>query len=268
MVQLWHHSGLRSKVSERTGYEKSAHLYDLFDRKENVEFFHHYAAEAGEILDVGAGTGRIAIPLSRRGISVCCVEPSPAMRRQFEANLREEPHLRERITLVEGEATSFDLGRTFPAAFLSGSFDHLFDDEERLSALRNIGRHLSDGGVLVFDVFLGLMKGTPLSPAGVVQAGDREIRRLVGGRMLSNQRKETTLVFEVYEQGELVERIEERSLVGITDRGAIHRLLKMAGFEVYREWGDYDFKPFEEGDSLLIVQAALQPQTLRVFRNP
>ena len=57
-------------MSERTGYEKSAHLYDLFDRKENVEFFHHYAAKAGEILDVGAGTGRIAIPLARRGISV------------------------------------------------------------------------------------------------------------------------------------------------------------------------------------------------------
>jgi SAM-dependent methyltransferase len=124
--------------------------------------------------------------------------------------VREEPQLWERITLIEGEATSFDLGRTFPAAFLSGSFDHLLDDEERLSALRNIGRHLSDGGVLVFDVFLGLMKGTPLSPAGVVQAGGREIRRLVGGRMPSDQRKETTLVFEVYEKGELVERIEER----------------------------------------------------------
>jgi SAM-dependent methyltransferase len=253
--QLWPHSGLRSKVPERTGYEKSAHLYDLFDRKENVEFFHHYAAKAGEILDIGAGTGRIAIPLARRGVSVCCVEPSPAMRREFEAKLREEPHLWERITLTEGEAISFDLGRTFPAAFLSGSFDHLLDDEERLSALRNIGRHLSDGGVLVFDVFLGLMKGTPLSPAGVVQAGGREIRRLVGGRMLSGQRKETTLVFEVYEKGELVERIEERSLVGITDRRALHRLLEMAGFEVQREWGDYDFRPFEEGDSLLIVEA-------------
>jgi SAM-dependent methyltransferase len=248
-------SGQRSKVSERTGYEKSAHLYDLFDRKENVEFFHHYAAKAGEILDVGAGTGRIAIPLARRGVSVCCVEPSPAMRGQFEANLREEPHLRERVTLIEGGARSFDLGRTFPAAFLSGSFDHLLDDEERLSALRNIGRHLSGGGVLVFDVFLGLMKGTPLSPAGVVQVGGREIRRLVGGRMLPGQRKETTLVFEVYEKSDLVERIEERSLVGITDRRALHRLLKMAGFEVQREWGDYDFKSFEEGDLLLIVQA-------------
>lgn len=36
------------------GYEKTAHLYDLFDTKENIEFFFHYASEAGEVLDIGA----------------------------------------------------------------------------------------------------------------------------------------------------------------------------------------------------------------------
>ncbi|GAH96544.1 unnamed protein product, partial [marine sediment metagenome] len=33
--------------------------------------------EAGEILDIGAGTGRIAIPLAEKGIKVFCIEPSP-----------------------------------------------------------------------------------------------------------------------------------------------------------------------------------------------
>jgi len=40
-----------------SGYEKCAHLYDLFDTKENVEFFLHYASQMGEILDICAGTG-------------------------------------------------------------------------------------------------------------------------------------------------------------------------------------------------------------------
>ena len=44
-----------------TGYEKCAHLYDLFDTKENLKFFFHYASEAGEIFDIGAGTGRIRL---------------------------------------------------------------------------------------------------------------------------------------------------------------------------------------------------------------
>lgn len=243
-------------MSEHSGYERSAHLYDLFDAKPNVAFFGYYAQGAGEILDVGAGTGRIAIPLARQGVKVYAVEPSPVMRREFEHKLRKEPGLRERIMLVAGDARSFVLECTVPAAFLSGSFDHLLGDEERLAALGNVGRHLAPGGCLIFDVFLGLMEDSPLSPAGVARVGSREIRRFMGGRVLPGQRKETQLVFEVYQDGVLIERIEERSLVGITNREAIHRLLKRAGFVVRQEWSSYDWKPFEGGDALLIVEAA------------
>jgi SAM-dependent methyltransferase len=168
---------------ETTGYESSAHLYDLFDQKPNFEFFYHYAAQAGEILDIGAGTGRIALPLAEGDVRVTCIEPSPAMR------LR--PDLAARIRLFAADARSFDAGRTFPAAFLSGTFDHFLDDEERRSSLVNIARHLVPDGLLVFDVFLGLMVDSPLAPAGRATKGDREVRRLVGGRILPNNTMET-----------------------------------------------------------------------------
>ncbi len=242
-------------LTEGSGYERSARFYDLFDEKDNIDFFYQYAAQAGQILDVGAGTGRIAIPIARRAIKVWCVEPSLAMRQEFEEKLRREPGLRKRITLIEGTAASFDAGRMFPAAFLSGTFDHLLDGAERGAALSNVGRHLLPGGKLVFDVFLGLMKDSAPSPAGVARVGEREIRRSVGGQLLSDQKKETRLVFEIYEAGELMERIEERSLVGITSRQEVHHLLHRAGFELRHEWGSYDFRPFEERDSLLIVEA-------------
>ena len=77
--------------------------------------------------------------------------------------------------------------------------------------------------------------------------------------MLPGQRVETRLVFEVYQDGAPIERIEERSLVGITSREAIHRLLKRAGFVVRQEWSSYDRKPFAEGEALLIVDA-VKPQ--------
>jgi len=243
-------------MRERNGYEKSAHFYDLFDSKDNIDFFSHYAEESGEILDIGAGSGRIALPLARRGVEVCCVEPSPAMRAQFLCKLAEEPRLRERITLIAGDAISFDAGRTFPAAFLSGSFDHLLDDKERLAALKNINHHhLTLGGVLVFDLFLGLMEDAPLTPAGVVETANGEIRRLVGGQVLPERRKETILIFEVYEGGELIERIEERSLVGITTREEVLGMLESTGFETRREWSAYDRKPYQAGDRLLILEA-------------
>jgi hypothetical protein len=73
--------------------------------------------------------------------------------------------------------------------------------------------------------------------------------------VLPEQRKETQLIFEVYQDGALIEQIEERSLVGITSREAIHRLLRLMGFAVRQEWGSYDWKPFEKGDALFIVEA-------------
>jgi len=278
-------------MTHRSGYEQAAHLYDLFDRKANVEFFAHYALTAGEILDIGAGTGRIAIPLAERGVRVHCVEPSPAMRGEFERKLAQRPELRERITLVAGDARSFDLRRpfqykgkrsgtlqykgksdcrtvgsgtfqckgkqrgTFPAAFLSGAFDHFLDDEERLASMRNVARHLDPGGTLVFDVFLGLMRDAPLSPAGSMQVGDQEYRRFVGTKVLADQTQEVHLVFEAYRSGRLLERIEERSLVGIVSREHLHYLLIQTGLKVKQEFGDYDFCPFREGDALLIVEA-------------
>jgi hypothetical protein len=72
---------------------------------------------------------------------------------------------------------------------------------------------------------------------------------------LPGGKKETLLVFEVYEHGERVERIEERSLVGLTHRPAIQGFLAQTGFEVRKEWGDYGFTPYEEGAPLLIVEA-------------
>jgi hypothetical protein len=156
---------------------------------------------------------------------------------------------------MAGRADSFTLERTFPAAFLSGSFDHFLDDKERISSLVNIARHLDTKGTLVFDVFLGLMGDSPLSPAEIVRVGAKEYRRLVGGKVIPGHKKETRLVFETYEDGELVERVEETSLVGITGKHGVHRVLAESGFAVRKEWGDYSFTPYQEEGPLLIIEA-------------
>jgi len=230
----------------------------MFDQKANIEFFFHYASRAEEVLDIGAGTGRIALPLAGRGVEVVCIEPSPAMRREFEMKLARQPDLSTHIRLVAGRANSFDLGRTFSLAFLSGCFDHFLDDKERISSLTNIARHLDVKGALVFDVFLGLMGDSPLSPAGTVRVDTKEYRRLVGGKVLPGHKKETQLVFDTYEGGELVERIEETSIVGVTNKDGIYQVLAKSGFTVREEWGDYDFAPYQEGGSLLIIEAVKQ----------
>jgi SAM-dependent methyltransferase len=242
-------------VQPQQGYERSAHLYDIFDSKPNVDFFMHYASEVDQILDIGAGTGRIAIPMAKRGVRVWCVEPSPAMRHEFEKKLAGHPELRAAVTLVDADAAGFSLARSFGAAFMSGSFDHLLSDDERVGALSNVARHLVPGANLVFDVFLGCMGNSPLKPAGEISVGDRVYRRFVGRKPLPRKCLEVKLVFEIHRGGQVVGRIEEHSLAGITDREAVHDLLRKAGFAVTREFGDFDFGQFQDGSDLLVVEA-------------
>ncbi len=237
------------------GYEKCAHLFDLFATEEKPGFFVHYGVEAGEILDIGAGTGRIAIPLAEKGVKVFCVEPSPAMREQFEKKLKDRPELAENIQLIAGDASSFNLNRTFPAAILASIFDHFLNDEQRWSSLRNINRHLQPGGILVFDVGIGYMDDSPLEAGGQAKLGNREYRRFLSRKRMPGDMLDWLLIFEVYQSGRLIERIEQHSPGGIIDRIKLHGLLKETGFEVIREFGNYDFKRFEERDKILVIEA-------------
>ncbi len=238
-----------------SGYEKSARFYDLFDMKENIPFFSQYALEAGEVLDIGAGTGRIAVPLARKGVKVYGVEPSQGMLDVFERKIDKEPGLRDFIHFIKADAATFRFDRQFPLAIMSGCFDHLVREKERRDALHNLGEHLWSGGAFVFDVFLGLMGDRPLSPAGVQRLGEKEIRRFVGSEKVAPGKQVTKLTFEVYEKGKLIENVEERSCVGVVSRQEIHSLLAETGFNIQREWGDYDFMDYEPDSPLLIVES-------------
>jgi len=143
-------------MSDSSPYDAIARLYDPWSRSvtEDVPF---YVAEAraggGPVVELGVGTGRIAVPIAADGIAVIGVDSSEGMlavcREQAELagvdgliDLRRgylrEPPVPERVRLV---LCPF-------RAYL-----HLAGDAERLAALRAARELLVPGGRLVFDVF-------------------------------------------------------------------------------------------------------------------
>ena len=137
-------------------YDAIAAIYDPWSRSvtEDVGFYVEEAVEAGSpIVELGIGTGRIAIPTAAAGIRVIGVDSSPGMleicREQAEfagvADLLDlrlgdliDPPVPECVRLV-----------TCPFR----AFMHLRSDEDRLAALAATRRLLEPGGRLVFDVF-------------------------------------------------------------------------------------------------------------------
>jgi SAM-dependent methyltransferase len=139
-----------------SSYDQIARLYDPWSVSvtEDVAFYVELAREAGgPVVELGVGTGRIAIPTAAAGVHVIGVDSSRAMLEVCAeaaatagvADLLDlrvgdlaDPPVTERVTLV-----------TCPfRAYL-----HLHSDEARLRALRAARRLLLPGGTLAFDVF-------------------------------------------------------------------------------------------------------------------
>ncbi len=117
----------------------------------------------GPLLDLGAGTGRVAIDLARRGHAVTAVELVP----EFAAELRRRAtRAGLDVTVVSGDARSLALGKRFPLVLAPMQLLQLLGPEERPACLRSIATHLGAKGraaVAIVDR-LGRGEGDPPLP--------------------------------------------------------------------------------------------------------
>jgi SAM-dependent methyltransferase len=103
------------------------------------------------VLEIGVGSGRVAVPTALAGVPVVGVDASEAMLEL--ARRRAAPHDLD-VTLVHADMRHLpELGR-FPLVTVPfRAFLHMRDDDERLAVLRALGDRLEPGGTLAFDVF-------------------------------------------------------------------------------------------------------------------
>ena len=137
-------------------YDSIARLYDPWSVSvtEDVEFYVEEAQKAGSpVVELGVGTGRIAVPTAAAGIRVIGVDSSPGMLEvcREAAELAGVAGLLD-LRLGEVEAPPVD-ERVGLVTCPFRSFLHLLDDDARLRALRAARELLVPGGRFVFDVF-------------------------------------------------------------------------------------------------------------------
>lgn len=102
---------------------------------------------SGAVLELGAGTGRLTIPLLELGWEVTALELSTAMLATLRTRLADAPaELRGRCTTVQGDMTSFALGKRFGTAIVSPSTIDLLDDAGRIGLYASVREHLEPGG--------------------------------------------------------------------------------------------------------------------------
>jgi SAM-dependent methyltransferase len=140
-----------------SSYNSIARLYDPWSRSvvEDVGFYVEEAQRAapGPIVELGVGTGRIAIPVAASGVSVIGVDSSEGML----TVCREQAVLADvadHIDLRLGDYRHPPVTELVELVFCPfRAYLHLHSDDERLGALQAAHVLLTPGGRLVFDVF-------------------------------------------------------------------------------------------------------------------
>jgi SAM-dependent methyltransferase len=119
--------------------------------------------QAPSALEFAIGTGRIALPLSRRGVRVHGIDLSDAML----ARLAAKPGA-EKIPVVSGDFTAASAGRTFGLVYLVyNTIGNLTSQDDQVEAFRNAAAHLNPGGHFVIEVGVPDLRRLPPGQSAV-----------------------------------------------------------------------------------------------------
>ncbi|HEY2332824.1 MAG TPA: methyltransferase domain-containing protein [Acidimicrobiales bacterium] len=105
-------------------------------------------AGGGRALELGIGTGRVALPLAERGVRVAGIELSPAMA----ARLRAKPGGPD-IEVTIGDMATTRVAGSFQLAYLVfNTIGNLTTQDEQVACFANAAAHLEPGGCFVIEV--------------------------------------------------------------------------------------------------------------------
>jgi SAM-dependent methyltransferase len=123
-------------------------------------------ADGGAALELGVGTGRIALPLSDRGVPVHGLDISPPMLEQ----LRAKPGA-ERVGLTVGDFATTCVDGTFRLAYLVyNTIGNLTTQDEQVACFQNVADHLEPGGCFLIECVVPDLRRLP--PGESVRAFD------------------------------------------------------------------------------------------------
>jgi len=150
-------------------YRYTADIYDVIYENTppmpDLPFYSEYAQrqcgehdKRGEILELGCGTGRVALTLAKEGYRVTGLDLSQQMLAIFKDKLAREssgrPELAQRVEIIHGNMADFTIGRKF--ALITApfrAFQAVTEQKEIEKTLSCVREHLSENGIFIVNVF-------------------------------------------------------------------------------------------------------------------
>jgi SAM-dependent methyltransferase len=243
-------------AGSREHYDDAAlYDYEYRRRRADVGFYRGLAKRRlggpGRILELGAGSGRVTIPLARDGHHVVAVDQSQPMLGRLRGRVAALPEaVRRRITVVRGDLRGFAVDGKFPlvvAAF--NTLEHLYTRGEFAACMAGVDAHLEPGGAFAFDVQLPDLAWLLRDPTKR-WAKTRFTDPSTGAKMLYSTNHDYDPVSQIaliriyYEPldgrgGERVVKLSQRKFFP----AELEALVAHAGFRVIDRYGDFAGQP-------------------------
>ncbi|HLI80758.1 MAG TPA: class I SAM-dependent methyltransferase [Candidatus Binataceae bacterium] len=246
-----------ANYDESTYGERIAEIYDSFyetfrtDTPAAVEFLAPLA-KGRRVLELGIGTGRIALPLAERGIKMHGVDASPAMVEK----LRSKPGGAE-IPVEMGNFANLKIGGRFSLIYVAfNTFFGILTQDDQVRCFTRVAKRLTPDGAFVIEAFMP------------------DLSRFDHG-----QRTATTLmsdertILEISQLDVAAQKVRAQHLI-IDDTGT-HRypvelrfayppeldlMARIAGMRLRERWGGWDRRPFTSQSDSHISVYELVPQ--------
>jgi SAM-dependent methyltransferase len=196
-----------------------------------VDFLAALAGD-GAVLELGIGTGRIALPLVQRGVRVAGIDLSTAM----VAKLREKPG-GEEIQVAIGDFATTRIEGTFSLAYLVfNTINNLTKQDWQVACFENAAAHLEPGGCFVIEVGIPKLRWLP--------PGQRFVPFAVGSEHLGFDE------YDVAEQGLISHHYypQEGEQVSMPFRyvwpSELDLMARIAGMRLRERWSGWRREPF------------------------
>ncbi len=228
--------------------------------------------EGGPVLELGVGTGRLAVPLAAAGHAVTGVDDDAAMLARAAARWDGARAAAGRsregaLELVQADLLEVDLGARFGLAFLALNSLFLMRTYERqVAAVRALARHLRPGGLALVDVWLPSADELSAYDARLAlewlrpdEDGQHQVAKLGSARLDTSAATVTlTTFFDRWAMaGGPVERTARSDELRLVTAAELTAMAQAAGLGVEMLAGDYRMEAFGPGAERVLLLGRL-----------
>lgn len=249
-------------------YKNAAKYYD-YDNRDNltadIPFYHEYAQRTGkEILELGCGTGRVAIPLAIAGYCITGLDLSDSMLNIFKEKLENvTEQVKNRVKLIKGNMSNFLFDNKFDLIIAPfRAFQALIEENDINNCLKCVNDHLKNNGLFIVNVFRPYKvldeswcyKETVQWERVDQNKGIKVTKKHEGSKIdMLKQVIYPNSAYEISDKQGTFERIEERMSLKYYYYKQIKDYIVSNRLAVIEEFGWYDKSDIKDGREMIFV---------------